>query len=165
LTEDDQETDEENDERIVATTVAITEIMDKLELDLVGIPTSYKDLPERYVDVTEIGNPMWPDMEILMSLQPTNVLSVTTLKEDLQDDFDKMNVPASFLDFQSVSSMLNEIENLGEQYHRTEQAEQLISDFEKKMKEIEEKVSEKQSPTVLILMGIPGSYIVGTEHS
>src|SRR5690625_3248798 len=108
----EENSSEENDYRIISTTVAITEIMDKLELDLVGIPTSYKDLPERYVDVTEIGNPMWPDMEILMSLQPTNVLSVTTLKEDLQDDFDKMNVPASFLDSQSVSSMLNEIENL-----------------------------------------------------
>src|SRR5699024_8720448 len=94
ITKDDQETEdvegkEKKNHRIVATTVAITEIMEKLELDLVGVPTSYKDLPGRYMDATEIGNPMWPDMEILMSLDPTDVLSVTTLKEDLETDFEK----------------------------------------------------------------------------
>src|SRR5690625_7510930 len=52
---------EESDHRIVATTVALTEIMDELELDLVGIPTSYKDLPERYADATEVGMAAEPD--------------------------------------------------------------------------------------------------------
>src|SRR5699024_8188874 len=55
-------TAEEEEDRIVATTVALTEIMDKLELDLVGIPTSYKDLPERYADGEEDGNTVSQDM-------------------------------------------------------------------------------------------------------
>src|SRR5690625_393134 len=46
--EEEQEVEEEQpeqtDERIVATTVAITEFMDVLEIDLVGIPSSYKNL-------------------------------------------------------------------------------------------------------------------------
>ncbi len=37
----------ENKERVVATTVAVTEIMDALEVDLVGVPTSTKDLPKK----------------------------------------------------------------------------------------------------------------------
>ena len=36
----------ENKERVVATTAAVTEIMDALEVDLVGVPTSTKDLPK-----------------------------------------------------------------------------------------------------------------------
>jgi len=161
----EEEQPEQTDERIVATTVAITEFMDVLEIDLVGIPSSYKNLPERYADATEIGNPMWPDMEIVMSLQPTNVLSVTTLKEDLETDFDKINAPATFLNLESVSSMLEEIEKLGEQYDRVEKAEQFVNDYKEQMARVEEKVSGKEKPKVLILMGIPGSYIVGTEHS
>lgn len=156
---------EENSERIVSTTVAITEIMDELELDLVGVPTSYKDLPERYADATEVGNPMGPDMEIVRSLQPTNVLSVTNLASDLQASFESSGVPATFLDLDSVDSMFDEILTLGEKYDRNEQAERLVSDFHDKMNEIEEKVANKESLKVLILMGIPGSYIVGTEHS
>lgn len=36
----------ETDGKIISTTVAITEITNELELDLVGIPTTYKGLPE-----------------------------------------------------------------------------------------------------------------------
>ncbi len=152
-------------ERIVATTVAITEIMDKLELDLVGIPTSYKDLPERYAEATEVGNPMSPDMELILSLQPTHVLSVTTLESDLADVFAQHNVATSFLDLTSIDSMFAEIFTLAEQYNRSEQAETLMNNFNEKITAIEARVADQEAPKVLILMGIPGSYIVGTEHS
>ncbi len=164
--EEAEKVDDANaDERIIAATFAITEFMDVLDIDLVGVPSSYKDLPKRYEGVTEIGNPMWPDMEIMMSLKPTNVLTVTTLQSDLEEDFDKINTPATFLDLTTVSSMLGEIKKIGAQYHRTEEAEKFVADYEAKMAEIEAKVDANEQPKVLILMGIPGSYIVGTEHS
>src|SRR5699024_165882 len=158
-------TAEEEEDRIVATTVALTEIMDKLELDLVGIPTSYKDLPERYAEAEEVGNPMEPDMEIIKSLQPTDVLSVTTLQSDLEDAFEKADIPVTFIDLESVEGMYDAIRDLGEKYDRTEQAEQIVNRFEKKLSETEKKVEGKESPTVLILLGVPGSYLVATENS
>src|SRR5699024_8058595 len=102
-------TAEEEEDRIVATSVALREIMDKLELDLVGIPTSYKDLPERYAEAEEVGNPMEPDMEIIKSLQPTDVLSVTTLQSDLEDAFEKADIPVTFIDLESVEGMYDAI--------------------------------------------------------
>ena len=155
----------ETDANIVSTTVAITEIMEKLELDLVGVPTSYKDLPERYKDATEVGNPMDPDLEVVLSLQPDDVISVTNLESDLGEKWKEANVPGTFLDLDSVGAMFEEIEALGEKYDRTEQATALVQEFEDKMEEIEKSVEGKDAPKVLILMGIPGSYIVGTEHS
>ena len=164
-TTEETDTGLETSERIVSTTVAITEIMDELELDLVGVPTSYKDLPERYADATEVGNPMGPDLEIILSLQPDNVLTVTNLQADLEEKFSNANVPATYLDLDSVGAMFDEIMALGEKYDRKEQAQRLVDEFDDKMKEIEAKVEGKEPPKVLILMGIPGSYIVGTEHS
>src|SRR5699024_1850295 len=158
-------TAEEAEDRIVATTVALTEIMDKLELDLVGMQTSYKDLPERYAEAEEVGNPMEPDMEIIKSLQPTDVLSVTTLPSDLEDAFEKADIPVTFIDLESVEGMYDAIRDLGEKYDRTEQAEQIVNRFEKKLSETEKKVEGKESPTVLILLGVPGSYLVATENS
>lgn len=155
----------ETSERIISTTVAITEIMDELELDLVGVPSSYKDLPPRYEGVTEVGNAMDPDLEIVLSLQPDNVLSVTNLADDLQENFEQTSVPATFLDFDSVGAMFDEIMALGEKYDRVEQAQLLVNEFNEKMSEIEKQVADQEAPKVLILMGIPGSYIVGTEHS
>jgi len=152
-------------DRIVATTVALTEIMDALEIDLVGIPSSYKELPERYADAKEVGNPMGPDMETLLSLKPTEILSVTTLKYDLQEMFDQRGIDMTYVNLESIDGMHNEILKLGEKYDREEQANAIVDQFEEKVAEIDMLSDGKAQPSVLILLGIPGSYLVATEHS
>ncbi|WP_342508650.1 heme ABC transporter substrate-binding protein IsdE [Sporosarcina sp. FSL K6-2383] len=153
------------EDRIVATTVALTEIMDALELDLVGIPSSYKDLPVRYEDAKEVGNPMSPDMEMLLSLKPTEILSVTTLQYDLQEMFDERNIDMTYVNLESIDAMHDEILKMGEKYDRQTQAQAIIDQFETKVAEIEQAVEGQKQPSVLILLGIPGSYLVATEHS
>src|SRR5690625_1468880 len=155
----------ESDDRIVSTTVTITEFLEELDLNAVCVPTTYKELPKQIDDATEVGNAMSPDLEIVLSLEPTDVLSVTNLQEDLEESFNEYDIPAHFLDLDTVDGMLKEIENLGEKYNRTEEASEIVNSFDKKMDEVEETVKDKESPKVLILMGVPGSYIVGTENS
>ncbi|PEF32869.1 heme ABC transporter substrate-binding protein IsdE [Bacillus wiedmannii] len=152
-------------ERIVATTVAVTEIMDALEVDLVGIPTSTKDLPKRYKGLPEVGNPMSPDMEKVKSLKPSEVLSVTTLEYELKPVFDGVGTKANFLDLTSLKNMQNSISDLGKQYGREKQAEAVVTKLDNKVAEIKKAVKGKKEPTVLILLGVPGSYLVATEHS
>lgn len=103
----------EKEPKIVATTVAITEIMDKLDLPLVGIPSSSKKLPKRYADVKETGSPMGPDLEIIRMLKPDMVLSTKTLEADLKSGFEGANLEADFLDFTSIASMQTELKILG----------------------------------------------------
>ncbi|SFL44152.1 iron complex transport system substrate-binding protein [Paenibacillus sp. 1_12] len=151
--------------RVIATTVAATEMMDALGVDLVGIPKSYKNLPKRYERVTQIGNPMSPNMEIVKSLDPTEVLSVTTLEYDLAPVFKNAGVGANFLDLTSVDKMNNEILALGNKYDRKTQAEALIAKFNDKLAAVRKQTEGKKQPSVLILLGVPGSYLVATEHS
>src|SRR5690625_1349836 len=96
-----KENNDPEDNKIVATTVAVTEIMDALEVDLIGVPTSYKDLPERYDGLTEVGNPMSPDMELIMSMQPKEVMSVTTLKYDLETVFEDAGIETNYVNLES----------------------------------------------------------------
>jgi len=153
------------DYRIVPTTVAITELLNELEIDVVGIPSSYKELPARYAGITSIGNPMSPDMEILKSLKPTHVLSVTTLQSDLEDTFKNVNIPASFLDFTSLGTMKAEITKLGDMFDRKEKAAAINAKYDDKLAMLQDEIRDQKKPTVLILMGIPGSYLVGTDLS
>ena len=44
--------------RIVATSPAVAEICDKLDLDLVGVPTTSRGLPERYAEHPELLEPV-----------------------------------------------------------------------------------------------------------
>ncbi|MFS0689304.1 heme ABC transporter substrate-binding protein IsdE [Sporosarcina sp. 179-K 8C2 HS] len=156
---------EQDGDRIVATTVALTEIMDALDIDLVGVPSSYKDLPERYADAKEVGNPMSPDMEMLLSLKPTEIYSVTTLKYDLQEMFEEREIDMTYVNLESIDAMHEGILKIGKKYDSVEQAEAIVAQFEEKAAAIEKAIEGKEKPTVLILMGIPGSYLVATEHS
>lgn len=155
----------ESKERVVATTVAVTEIMDALEVDLVGVPTSSKTLPKRYKGLPEVGNPMSPDMEKVKSLKPSEVLSVTTLEYELKPVFDGVGMKANFLDLTSLKNMQSSISDLGKKYGREKQAEAVVTKLDKKVASIQKEVKGKKEPTVLILLGVPGSYLVATEHS
>src|SRR5699024_7888754 len=155
----------DGEHRVIATTVAIAEIMEQLQVDLVGIPTTYKELAPQYKDLPEVGIADEPDMEIVKSLNPTDVLSVTTLEADVEDYYAQTDTPVSFLDLESVDGMLESIEYLGKQYNRVDEAELMIQKFEDQLTEIEAEIEGKESPSVLILLGIPGSYLVGTENS
>lgn len=155
----------ESKERVVATTVAVTEIMDALEVDLVGVPTSAKTLPKRYKGLPEVGNPMSPDMEKVKSLKPSEVLSVTTLEYELKPVFDGVSMKAKFLDLTSLKNMQNSISDLGKKYGREKQAEEVVTKLDKKVASIRKEVKGKKEPTVLILLGVPGSYLIATEHS
>ncbi|EAD5687123.1 TPA: heme ABC transporter substrate-binding protein IsdE [Listeria innocua] len=155
----------ESNPKIVATTVAITEIMDKLDLPLVGIPTSSKKLPERYSDVKETGSPMGPDLEVIRMLKPDMVLSTKTLEADLKAGFEGADLNADFLDFTSIDSMQAEIKKLGTEFDRTEEASKLNNDLTSEIDKVKANVAKKKKPTVLILMGVPGSYLVVTENA
>ncbi|WP_369594676.1 heme ABC transporter substrate-binding protein IsdE [Lysinibacillus pakistanensis] len=159
------ETTEKDEQRIIAGTVVIAEIMDKLELDAIAVPETEKKLAKRFDGLPTIGNAMEPDMEIVKSLNPTDVLSVSTLEYDLQDKFKQLNIPVNFLNFQSVDAMLSEIQKLGERYKREAQAEELVKELQKNIEAVQNVAGNKEGPHVLILLGIPGSYLVATENS
>lgn len=163
----EQNTDDVSGEvRIVATSPAAVDICDRLELDLVGVCSStLSTIPERYQDVTTVGTAMSPDLEILKSLNPDYVLSPNSLQSDLQPKYASIGVSSLFLNLRSVEGMYASIEGLGEKFGREEQAQALVEEYEQFMEEYRSQNEGKESPTVLVLMGLPGSYIVATESS
>ena len=151
--------------RLVATSPAAAQICDKLELDLVGVCRTSGTLPERYKDVTQVGTAMSPDMEILKSLSPDYVLSPNSLQSDLQPKYASIQVKSLFLTLKSVSGMYASIADLGEKFNRQQQAQEMVDEFNTFMQEYKNKNAGKEAPKVLILMGLPGSYIIATENS
>ena len=163
----EQNADDGSDQvRIVATSPAAVDICDKLELDLVGVCSStLSTIPERYQDVTTVGTAMSPDLEILKSLNPDYVISPNSLQSDLQPKYASIGVSSLFLNLRSVEGMYASIEGLGEKFDREEQAQALVEEYQQFMEEYRSQNEGKESPTVLVLMGLPGSYIVATESS
>lgn len=152
--------------RIVATSPATAQICDRLNLELAGVcTTSVSTIPERYADVPTIGTAMSPDMEILASLEPDWVLSPASLQTDLQPKYETLDTEWAFLNLRSVTGMYRSIQELGEIFDRREEAAEMVEEFTEFYREYSSRNEGKEKPQVLVLMGLPGSYIIATENS
>ena len=163
--EETSSTNESSEIRLVATSPAVAQICNRLNLDLVGICQSTSELPERYDGVTTVGMAMNPDLEIIKSLDPDYILSPATLQNDLQPKYASIGVSSLFLNLKSVEGMYASIEGLGQKFGREEEAAVMLEEFDSFMTEFAEKNAGKESPRVLVLMGLPGSYIIATDNS
>ena len=153
-----------NSLRLIATSPAVADICNRLNLDLVGVCETSSELPEQYADLPTVGMPMNPDLEIIKSLNPDYVLSPSTLQNDLQPKYAATGVNSLFLNLQSVEGMYASISDLGKKFDREEEAQALVDEYNAFMEEYRSKNEGKESPTVLVLMGLPGSYIVATDN-
>ena len=151
--------------RIIATSPAVAEICDRLEFDLVGVCSSSSSIPERYEEITQVGAAMSPDMEIVSGLSPDWILSPSSLQSDLQPKYETIDTDWAFLNLRSVQGMYRSIQELGEIFDREEQAETQIKEFKDFYETYQKEQEGKTHPRVMILMGLPGSYIIATENS
>ena len=157
-------TNSNGEEVVVATSVAVTEILDKLGVEVSGVPTTSYELPESTKDATEVGSPMNPDLEIIKSLNPTCVVSVDTLGSDFEKQFTENNIPSMFVNLSTVDGLKETIANLGEKFDKSEKAVEIIAELENKENELN--LSKKENKEdILILFGAPGSVMVSTDNS
>lgn len=155
------------EKRIVATSVATCEILDRLEWDnVVGVPkTDSYSIPKRYEKAKSVGSPMTPDMEIVKSLKPDIVLSPNSLEGELKSQYENIGVESYFLDLKSTEGMYESILTLGKMLGKEAKAEELYKEFKDFKADFAKKHTGEEAPTVLLLVGLPGSYVVATESS
>lgn len=147
---------------VIATSVAVTEILDALGVDVIGVPTTSYELPESTKGATEVGNPMSPDLEIIKSLNPSVVVSVDTLGSDYINLFKENNIPSEFVSLESLEGLKNAIDTLGTRFDKKDKADELISTIEEKENSFE-KLEEGKD--VLVLFAAPGSTMIATPKS
>lgn len=157
-------TNSNGEEVVVATSVAVTEILDKLGVEVSGVPTTSYELPESTKDATKVGSPMNPDLEIIKSLNPTCVVSVDTLGSDFEKQFTENNIPSMFVNLSTVDGLKETIVNLGEKFDKSEKAAEIIAELENKENELNLSKRENKED-ILILFGAPGSVMVSTDNS
>ena len=152
--------------RLIATSPAVAAVCDKLELDLVGVcSTTTSTIPDRYRDLPQVGTAMAPDMEIVKSLNPDYVLGPDSLESDLMPKYKGIHVASIFLNMRSVDGMYASMTDLGNKFGRQTQASAANDEYQSFMDEYKSRNEGKESPKCLVLMGLPGSYLVATEHS
>lgn len=150
---------------VVASSVAIVEILDAMNIPMVGVPTSSYILPESVADATEIGNPMSPDMEVITSLEPDYIISVNSLEADLGDQFKATGATTYFADLSSYDGLKTTITDLGALFGTEDAASAVIAGLEEKEANVEAEVEGKEAPTVLIIFGAGDSFMAASDST
>ena len=150
---------------VVVSSVAIVEILDAMNIPMVGVPTSSYILPESVADATEIGNPMSPDMEVITSLEPDYIISVNSLEADLGDQFKATGATTYFADLSSYDGLKTTITDLGALFGTEDAASAVIAGLEEKEANVEAEVEGKEAPTVLIIFGAGDSFMAASDST
>lgn len=163
--ETNNESEQSSDVRVVASSVAVVQILDVLGVPMVGVPTSSYELPESVANAERIGSAMSPDMEIIASLTPDVIVSVDSLSSDLKEQFANLNIETSFVNLSSYDGLKEAIKDLGSRFGVEEKANELLSSFEEKEASISDKISNNESKSVLIIFGAGQNFMVASESS
>ena len=156
---------ESGEEVVVATSVAVVEILDALGVKVSGVPTTSYELPASTEGAVEVGNPMSPDLEIIKSLNPSIVVSVDTLGSDYIELFTQNNIPSEFVSLESLDGLKSAIETLGERFDAVEKADNLLNQINQKEEEVKNKAESLEKKDVLVLFAAPGSTMIATSKS
>ncbi|SCI67948.1 Staphylococcal iron-regulated protein F [uncultured Clostridium sp.] len=149
---------------VVAATVSATQVLDKLDANVLGVPTTKMDLPEKYKDLPKVGQAMSPDLEIVASLEPDVFVMDNMFKEKVEESMKKYDLNTFFFDTSTYTNFVNSIKKLGAEINQTEEATKLVNE----LKEVEkEAVKNKkgEAPTVAIIFGGGENFMLATETS
>lgn len=154
----------EDKKNIVAVTVAATQVMDQMGLDLVGVPTTKQVLPTRYEGVTQIGQVTSPDFEIIASLEPDLVVIDSMFQESMEQGLSEFGMEAFYFDTSTYTKFLQSIKELGNVLGKEEEALNLVEEL-KKAEQVVQSKREGEVPTVAILFGGSENFMLATDQS
>ena len=152
--------------KIVSSTVAATQVMNELDLDLVGIPTTQSTLPDRYSGITEIGQSFAPNFETVVSLAPDLVVFDSNFKDKVSDQVSQYNLNSFYFDTTSFTNFKESIVELGKVTDREEKAQELANTLQESVDKVLEKSSKDSTDLkVAIIFGSSESFMLATDTS
>lgn len=154
------------EKKIASATVSATQVMDKLGIDLVGVPTTKTTLPERYTGVTEIGQAFAPNFETIASLSPDLLIVDINFKEKVEEQVKQYGMDTYYFDTTSYTNFKGSIIELGELLNKKDEAEKVVGELEESVESVvsKSKKSDKKYK-VAIVFGSAESYMLATDTS
>ncbi|WP_042477644.1 ABC transporter substrate-binding protein [Bacillus ndiopicus] len=152
-------------EKVITTSVPITEMLQLLNIEPIGVPTSTNPLPVEFDHIQRIGSPMAPDLEVITSLEPELLLGAKSLKSSLDESVKGINLQTAYLPTDSYTDLINSFTALGTYFNKQEEMNKILEALAAKEKQLEEQGKDKELPTVMLTIGTADSFMVMNEKS
>ena len=150
--------------KVVSATVSATNVLAKLDAEVVGVPTTTQTLPAQYADLPEVGQAMSPDFEIVASLEPDLFIMDSNFQASVEESLSQYGLNTFFFETGSYSDFVNSIKQLGVEINREDEAKKLVNEIEASVTKALEKKGD-QSPTVAVIFGAGENFMLATDTS
>ncbi|WP_391204066.1 ABC transporter substrate-binding protein [Psychrobacillus sp. L4] len=152
-------------ERLITTSVPLTEMLHLLGVTPVGVPTSTNPIPKDFDTIQRIGSPMQPDLEVVTNLQPDLILGAESLRSTLEKNLEGINLQTAYLKTDSFDDLKLSFKVLGTYFDKKEEMNAVLSKILAKENELAEKAKGKELPSVMLMIGTSDSFMVMSEKS
>ena len=150
--------------KVVSATVSATNVLAKLDAEVVGVPTTTQTLPAQYADLPEVGQAMSPEFEIVASLEPDLFIMDSNFQASVEESLSQYGLNTFFFETGSYSDFVNSIKQLGVEINREDEAKKLVNEIEASVTKALEKKGD-QSPTVAVIFGAGENFMLATDTS
>lgn len=151
--------------KIITDSAILSRFFDALDIDLVGVPNSSTKIPERYKDVERIGKAGIPDLEKVKALGTDLVVATLFSKPTIKPKYDMLNIPSFYIDVETYGESKEAVEILGKAFDREEKAQEILKEWERREKILQEKVENRKGKKMAIIYGNGESFFMtGKEH-
>lgn len=152
-------------ERVITTSVPLTEMLDLLGVTPVGVPTSTNPIPAAFDSIERIGSPMAPDLEVVVNLKPDLLLGSNALRSTLDKSLEGMDLNTAYLPTDSFDDLKLSFKTLGTYFNKTEEMNKVLSSLLNKENELIAQAKGKDLPSVMLMIGTSDSFMVMSEGS
>lgn len=147
-------------QRVVVTTVGLADIFAKLDIPVVGVPTTTAILAASQKKLPKVGDHVTPNFEKIISLKPDVVYVDASLVSDYRPKLQAHKIRVVGVDMGTAAKQNKAILHFGKLFKRTTQARQLVQKLRIPT------AHPKHPVSVLVLLGMPGGQsMVATSQS
>lgn len=152
-------------ERVITTSVPITEMLYLLGVTPVGVPTSNNPIPEAFQSIDQIGSPMQPDLEVVTNLESDLLIGAKSLESSLEESLSGIDLDRTYLKTDSYDDLKRSFKVLGTYFDKTEEMNDVLSDILTMENDLLKRAEGKELPSVLLIIGTSDSFMVMGENS
>lgn len=152
-------------DKIVTTSVPLTEMLHLLDIVPVGVPTSTNPIPTDFDAITRIGSPMAPDLEVISSLQTELIIGASALQDTLDKAVVGMDLQKAYLPTESYEDLKLSFKVLGTYFGKEEEMNGVLQNIVAKEQELEKLAQGKELSSVMLVIGTSDSFMVMNDKS
>lgn len=152
-------------ERIITTSVPVTEMLHLLDITPVGVPTSTNPIPKDFNEIEQIGSPMQPDLEVVTNLASDLIIGAKSLEESLEENLNDIELDRAYVKTDSFEDLKQTFKVLGTYFNQTEEMNTVLQQILDTENDLHKQAEGKDLPSALLMIGTSENFMVMSEDS